>query len=134
MFRNCSVYIRKSYHRGLNSQGILLLPARTIENVKLDKFSFLQRTISLYNRIANKRHLDDLSAIKKLCSLASKDAQVKLMDIVYIATTYLDKAKNNKVLQIYVKIPSLNENVVVILEKSVFKCEKGNMWRVLGVI
>lgn len=134
MIKVWSAQLGRNYHRGLNSQGTLLLSAKTTENIKVGKSSILQRTISIYNRVTNEEHLRDLAIAKKLCSSAIKDGHSKLIDIIYIAATYLDKAKKSKVLQIYMKIPNGQEHSVIVLEKCVFESQEGNMWRVLGVI
>jgi hypothetical protein len=117
--------------RGQNSQGTLLISAKTIKDLKCDKMSFFQRSISVYNRIFHADCLDDMPIAKKMCSSSS---QSNTSDVGYIAVSYLDKSKESKLLQLYIRIQKMNEKSVLVLEKSVHKSENGNMWRVMGVI
>ena len=130
----CQKYITRTYQRGLNSQGTLLLPATIIENINLGKYSILQRTISVVHKITNSKYLKDLGSAKKLCNSLVKESQVQLADVAYIAVSYIDKKKVNKIIQLYMRVPTHLKEHTVILEKSVSKQYESGMWRVLGMI
>lgn len=128
-------YYSRQYSRGFNSQGTLLLAATTIKDMKAQKLSFIQRSISVYNRIVNRNYFDDLDIIKKRCVSESKGSNLK-PEISYISASYLDQSKKSKILQLYVTVQSPNGHQpnIFIFEKTILHAIDGNMWRYLGFI
>jgi hypothetical protein len=132
----------RSFHLGLNSQGVLLLPKDQIENLTLNNkkrvslFSeMIYKIRSTYHKIKEKVNEDEIKKLTKeeVSSKFRTNIEHKDIKIIYVASSFIDKKKTTKILQVYSRLKLEEQCNVGVFEKTISK-NFLTPWRFLGFL